>query len=233
MTREFDDGGTPQAVAVKQPSLFRPFLDGLIDLRRLPSWQNVTWMGAGLGAAAVIHRSDARVSREFSDLRTRLFKPGAIIGGTPAMMGGAFATYAMGRAFHSPGAVMLGSDLIRTQVIAELLTVGVKQSVRRSRPDGGRFSFPSGHSAMSFGTAMVLQRHFGWRAGVPAYAVASYVAASRVQMKRHYPSDVVFGAAVGIVAGRTVTFGRQKNMTLAPLPTLGGGGVSFIWREPS
>ena len=72
------------------------------------------------------------------------------------------------------------------------------------------FSFPSGHSSVTFATATVLQRNFGWKAGVPAYALASYVAASRVQMKRHFFSDVAFGAAIGIVAGRTVTVGRGR-----------------------
>jgi hypothetical protein len=61
-------------------------------------------------------------------------------------------------------------------------------------------------------------------------AVASYVAASRVQMKRHYLSDVAFGAALGIVAGRTVTIGRGNARSgLAPMASPGGGGVAFNW----
>jgi len=72
-----------------------------------------------------------------------------------------------------------------------------------------------------------LQRHFGWTAGVPAYAVASYVAASRVQTQRHYLSDVAFGAALGIVAGRTIGVGHGRQLTLTPLPAPRGGGVSF------
>ena len=50
--------------------------------------------------------------------------------------------------------------------------------------------------------------HFGWKAGVPAYGLAAYVAGSRLQENRHYMSDVLFGAAVGIVSGRTVTIAR-------------------------
>ena len=44
----------------------------------------------------------------------------------------------------------------------------------------------------------------------PAYAVAAYVGASRVQAGKHFTSDVVFGAALGIVAGRTVTLGNAN-----------------------
>ena len=91
-------------------------------------------------------------------------------------------------------------------------------------------SFPSGHAAVTFASATVLQRHFGWKVGIPAYAVASYVAASRVQMKRHYLSDVAFGAALGIVAGRTLTIGRgDARFAVEPMAAPGGGGIGFTW----
>jgi hypothetical protein len=65
---------------------------------------------------------------------------------------------------------------------------------------------------------------------VPAYALASYVCASRIRAKRHYFSDVAFGAALGIVAGRSVTVGRgDGRFTVAPMAAPGGGGVGFTW----
>ena len=103
-------------------------------------------------------------------------------------------------------------------------------AVGRTRPDGSVFSFPSGHTATTFATATVLQRHFGWKVGIPAYAAATYVAASRIQVKRHYLSDVAFGAALGIVAGRSVTVGRgDAKFAIAPAAAPGGGAVSFTW----
>jgi membrane-associated phospholipid phosphatase len=84
---------------------------------------------------------------------------------------------------------------------------------------------------VSFASATVLQQHFGWKVGVPAYALASYVALSRVQMKRHYLSDVAFGAALGVAAGRTITIGRSKQLQLQPMVTDGGGGVQFSWNK--
>ena len=54
----------------------------------------------------------------------------------------------------------------------------LKYTVRRERPDGSNNkSFPSGHAASAFATATVLQRHYGWKVGAPAYALGSYVAA--------------------------------------------------------
>jgi membrane-associated phospholipid phosphatase len=104
----------------------------------------------------------------------------------------------------------------------------VKVAVQRTRPDGTSYSFPSGHAASSFASATVLQQHFGWKAGIPAYAVASYVAASRIQDNRHYLSDVVFGATIGLVAGRTVTIGRgDAKFAVTPLAAPGGAGVGL------
>lgn len=210
-------------------SLLEPFAEGIVDLRRLPSWQNVTWLAAGLGAVAAAHPADTKVSDEFSSARTRSFKPGAVVGGTPLELGAAFAAYAIGRATDKPRVVAVGHDLIRAQIVAELVTTGIKQSVRRTRPDGSSFSFPSGHTAVTFASATVLERHFGWKVGIPAYAVASYVAASRVQMKRHYLSDVAFGAVIGVVSGRTVTVGGRHRLLLTPTANLEGGGITFTW----
>ena len=76
----------------------------------------------------------------------------------------------------------------------------------------------------------MLQRNLGWKAGAAAYGVAAYVAASRVQEKRHFLSDVIFGATLGIVAGRAVTIGSgEHRLAVAPMATPGGGGVSFTW----
>jgi membrane-associated phospholipid phosphatase len=76
----------------------------------------------------------------------------------------------------------------------------------------------------------VLQRHYGWKVGVPAYAIASYIAASRLSNARHYLSDVLVGAAVGIIVGRTVTIGvGAERFAVSPMIVPGGGGVQFTW----
>jgi membrane-associated phospholipid phosphatase len=125
---------------------------------------------------------------------------------------------------------MIGADLIRSQIVAQTMTATIKLSVGRGRPDGTQYSFPSGHSSATFATATVLQRHLGWKAGIPAYGLAAYVAASRVQDKRHFLSDVTFGAAIGVVAGRSVTIGRgQGRVAVSPAAAPGGAAVQFTW----
>jgi membrane-associated phospholipid phosphatase len=185
-------------------------------------------------AAAAGHPNDWSVTDAFSGTRRLegLFKPGEVIGGARAQLGAAIATYTIGRAVRRPKIASLGADLIRAQIVSQTLTAGIKLSVRRMRPDGGEFSFPSGHTSVTFASATVLQRHFGWKAGIPAYAVASYVAASRVQVKRHFLSDVAFGAALGVVAGRTVTIGSGRaRFALSPMVSSNRAGVSFALLE--
>ena len=189
-------------------------------------------MAIGGVAAAVGHTQDQHLSSAMSGSRDLkgVFGPGETIGGARTQTAAALATYAVGRLSSNPTVSRIGADLIRAQIVTQTLTATVKGAVGRTRPDGTRYSFPSGHSAATFASATVLQRHLGWKAGVPAYAVASYVAASRIQAKRHFLSDVTLGAALGIVAGRSVTIGRgDHRFALAPSAVPGGGGVSLTW----
>ncbi|MFQ5736208.1 MAG: phosphatase PAP2 family protein [Thermodesulfobacteriota bacterium] len=65
----------------------------------------------------------------------------------------------------------------------------------------GRFnSFPSGHAAASFSVAYVLAKKYP-SLGFLFYTVAALVGASRIYLGSHYPTDVLFGALLGILAG--------------------------------
>lgn len=70
--------------------------------------------------------------------------------------------------------------------------------------ESGLDSFPSGHTAASLAVAGVMARHF------PAgstffYAVAGLVAVSRVTSGSHFPTDVLAGATVGMLAGHVAS----------------------------
>ena len=72
------------------------------------------------------------------------------------------------------------------------------------------------------------QRCHGWLWALPAYGLASYVAASRLHDNVHYLSDVVFGAAVGTIAGRTVTRHGRSNFAMMPMLVPGGAGFVVV-----
>lgn len=90
----------------------------------------------------------------------------------------------------------------------------VKPVFRRSRPWVGRDvavvgirttdpSFPSGHSASSFAAATAIAAYYP-KASPLVFTLAGGVAASRVHLGHHFPSDVVAGAVLGVVAGGLV-----------------------------
>jgi hypothetical protein len=80
-----------------------------------------------------------------------------------------------------------------------LLTEGLKYAVNETRPNGGRHSFPSGHTSFAFTGAEFIRKEYGWGWGIPAYAAASFVGWSRVESNEHYTRDVLAGAAIGIL----------------------------------
>ncbi len=63
-------------------------------------------------------------------------------------------------------------------------------------------SFPSGHASSAFATATSLAYSYGYWAGIPAFTLATAIAAARVSENAHWLSDVVAGAALGIYWGR-------------------------------
>ena len=210
-------------------------LDGLKeDVKHLPSRPNLylTLIGGGLAAAA--HPADKTFNTRLIshyDVVNTAFKPGKIVGQTPVQMGLALATYAYGRTFDAPKASHFGMDLLRAQIIAEGITDVLKLTTHRERPNHqNHLSFPSGHASITFASATVIERHLGWKYSVPAYMIASYVAASRLHDNRHYLSDVIFGSAVGAIAGRTVTEHGREMWTFAPAPVPGGGVALFVTR---
>jgi hypothetical protein len=226
--------GVPQsnAAGTLTPSLGRIFSDTLTDFQRLPSVDSAVIMSMGGLAAVVGHPADRRLSNGLygSTAAKDSLAAGETLGGAQVQMGAAVATYAIGRITRNPKVGRIGADLIRAQLVSQTITQTIKFSVNRTRPDGTSLSFPSGHTSSAFATAAVLQRHLGWKAGIPAYAAAGYVAASRIQMKRHYLSDVAFGAAIGLMAGRTVTIGRgDARFAVAPAAAPGGVGVNVTW----
>lgn len=97
-----------------------------------------------------------------------------------------------------------GRDLAHSLLLSGTAVWSLKLILNRQRPGGGDYSFPSGHTAAAFSAAPVLQHHFGWKIGIPAYIVAAFTGMGRMEDHKHYLSDVLFGAAIGYVAGNAV-----------------------------
>lgn len=216
------------------PGFAEPFRQFPSDLRRFFSSDTFRVVGVGSVAAVAATRVDGQTVLE---ARKHLqpagrFSTGNVGGGFFVQTGAAVATLAIGKALGESRLAYLGSDLVRAQLVSQTLVQGLKFATGRSRPDGSNTqSFPSGHTASAAATASVLQRHFGWKAGVPAYGFAAYVAASRMSADKHHLSDVLMGAAIGIAAGRTVTIGfAGETFDMGVAPTVGGAAITFTKR---
>jgi membrane-associated phospholipid phosphatase len=201
------------------------------DAKRMPTVETAVTLGIGGALALAVHPADDTVTERATAGGPRQpYKAGSAVGSGWAQIGLAVGTYTTGVIARNRPMAHFGADLVSAQAINAVITQGTKFAVRRERPDssGGSYSFPSGHTSSTFATAAVAWRHFGWKVGAPAVAVGAWVGASRVQLKRHFMSDVVFGAAVGTAAGRTVTIGHgAKKVTMAPTAVPGGGAVVF------
>lgn len=121
-------------------------------------------------------------------------------------------------------------DLLDAFIVNWGYTTALKHAIHRERPDGSdNVSFPSGHSSNAFTLATVVERHFGWRAGIPAYTFASAMAVSRLQRNKHWLSDVVGGAALGYVVGRSVV--RVNGLPLDSKPSPQVSVVPLVGRR--
>lgn len=87
----------------------------------------------------------------------------------------------------------------------------LKQAIKRDRPcdrfadvipqitPSDKFSLPSGHAAAAFVFATVLSYYYP-ALMLPAYTVASLIALARVFLGVHYPTDILAGAALGLIS---------------------------------
>ncbi len=121
----------------------------------------------------------------------------------------------------------VGYDLSQTFLLTQGLTQALKFSVGRERPNGeNNQSFPSGHSSGSFAMAVVIAHHHP-KAAIPAFGVAAFVAYSRLVKDKHWLSDTIGGATLGVIVGMTVVREDIKlslgKVTFSPHIPLGGG----------
>ncbi|HJZ71203.1 MAG TPA: phosphatase PAP2 family protein [Vicinamibacterales bacterium] len=196
------------------------------DYKNFFSVENAEWLGFGGAAALVMHAGDDRIFEWTRDNNPSSLSGGNEYGSQYLQIPLAIAWWGIAAAAGSDRNADAGRDLLRAQLSVVSWTYAIKFAADRTRPNGDPRSFPSGHASNSFATAMVLQEHYGWKLGVPAFLVATYTGVSRVIDNQHWASDVVFGAFLGMASGRTVTLHlRDTRVTLAPLAVPGGGGV--------
>ncbi|MCU6454142.1 phosphatase PAP2 family protein [Sphingomonas sp. A2-49] len=118
-----------------------------------------------------------------------------------------------------------------SMAVAGGTTFVLKELVHERRPDGSDDrGFPSGHTSISFAAAASLEKRYGWRAGLPALLVASFVGVARVRADKHYVHDVLAGAAIGTAGGFLLTARHDDAVRLTPWSAHRGGGLALAMR---
>ncbi len=118
-----------------------------------------------------------------------------------------------------PALRRVGLESLLAHAFAGLAAQALKHVIGRPRPrlvhgdsgflfgpsfDPGLDSFPSGHASASFAVATVFARHFP-RMGWMLYSMAALVALSRIVRGSHFPTDVMAGVSLGLLAGCVIT----------------------------
>ena len=99
---------------------------------------------------------------------------------------------------------LLASSALSYGIMAGFVN-GIKYTAKEMRPDGSTAnSWPSGHTATSFVGATILHKEYGltrspWFS-VAGYGVATATGVMRILNNRHWISDVLSGAGIGILS---------------------------------
>lgn len=176
------------------------------------------------GAFAVSYAFDrdirSKLQGAHSGTLSSLTDWGSLSGDPFVQIGVTAALYTAGAASDSPRLLRLGEEMGEALLFADGSTFLLKQAVGRGRPGTGdgnsRYrpfqfakdydSLPSMHTASSFALAHVLSSHTdSLPVRILCYAAAGFVGFSRLYQDKHWASDIVLGAALGELAGNSVT----------------------------
>ena len=98
----------------------------------------------------------------------------------------------------------VGKAHVEALLITSFNTYFLKHAISRYRPlRQNQLSMPSGHTSTMFASASVLAHSYGYKVGIPMYLLATLTGLSRINDNKHWLSDVIAGATIGIFWGRS------------------------------
>lgn len=126
--------------------------------------------------------------------------------------------------------------LIKAELLMGVMVYSLKKITAVPRPDTGRpTSFPSGHTAQAFAAATFMAKEYGHKSfwySIGAYTIATGVGVMRVLNNRHWASDVLAGAGIGILSAnlsylfhKNISVKRDKNTSITYTPVFDRGSL--------
>ena len=226
------------------PSYPRLLVDDVQHVITAPArWENEEWKNAGwdvlavVGSALVIDRPLRDEMRRHAPnnngfmLQVERFGAQYAVG----VVGGFYLAGALG----NDNALQVAEDSFAASLIASgLVTPAIKLVAGRSRPranvgiyhfkpfSAANASFPSGHTTEAFALASVIANHYEetW-VTCAAYSIAGLVGIARTYHDAHFASDVLAGAIIGTLVGKSVvSYNRDRRAgKIAVLPEIAPG----------
>lgn len=133
--------------------------------------------------------------------------------------------------------------LFSATLLSSAIVVGLKKIINKKRPDGNQYAFPSGHTSVAFTNAGVLWNEF--HETHPIYAYSGFLFAGttgtlRIANNRHWFSDVLAGAGIGILCTNIIykiqplkdfnPFKNHDNITMLPSFSSDGFHLNFSYK---
>ncbi len=177
--------------------------------------QDATWLVPLGGLTAALFVTDRQFSKHLSNSPHRLDRSSKVSNlGAAALVGGAGGLYLWGKVTHDEHrretGFLSGEALLNALAVNSLIQVAAGRERPFQGGGGGNFfqhgnSFPSNHAAAAWSVAGVIAHEYpGPLTKLLAYGLASAVSTSRITAKKHFPSDVLVGSAVGWFIGQQV-----------------------------
>jgi len=212
-------------------------------------WQEQDWKNLGLaavgvvGVAAILDRPVRDEMRRHAPNSNPFMKNVERFGAQYSLVVlGSF--YLAGTIGNNDTAVAVAQDGVAACLIASgIITPTVKFITGRARPRenlgiaafhpfslsySSDSSFPSGHTTQAFAVASVIANHYyeTWVA-YSSYAVAGLVGVARIYHDAHFTSDVLAGALIGTLVGKSVVAHNKslRSRKVAVLPEIAPGLV--------
>ncbi len=127
--------------------------------------------------------------------------------------------------------------VIKSVVYTALMTFTIKTLTNQPRPkdNAKKDSFPSGHASSSFAFSTAIWLSQGYKWGIPATLLASWISFSRIKDGSHYYHDSMFGAALGVSYAIGIYNNHYRrnlpySFSVVPTPTLDGAAGTLTYQ---
>lgn len=211
-------------------------------------WERADWLKAGgiifIGSSLYLFDEEISelVQRNRTDFTERAAEVFNQFGEGKYILPALGLTWLGGYAFASPKTQDTALLSLKSFLLANGVTYSLKILTQRERPFAGKGkgfftgsgftekdkSFPSGHTTVVWSLAPILAEQYKQVRWVPptAYSIAVLTSLARIHNHRHWPSDVLAGAAIGYLTSQLVL---QTTPRLSLSPSLETPGLNFTF----